>query len=83
MDFGKLGICCCGRILPCDWFTGSLNGITSLGLGLVLGGGICLPSGMGRSTLGFLLIPALPCPTLGFGIDGNVLMGGSWFVYGM
>ena len=79
MDFGKLGTCCCGRILPCDWVNGSFNELISLGLGFGIGGGgIWLPSGMGRATLGFLLISALPCPTLGFGIGGNVLVGGSW-----
>ena len=78
MDFGKIGICCCGKILLCDWVTGSFNGIISFGLSFGIGRrGIWLPSGMGRATLGFLLIPALPCPTLGFGI------GGSWFVCGV
>ena len=84
MDFGKLGICCHGRILPCDWVTGSFNGIISLGLDFSIGGGgIWLPSGMGGATLGFLLILALPCPTLALGIDGNVLVGSSWFICGM
>ena len=68
-------------MLPCDWVTSSVNGITSLGVGFGIGGaGIWLLSGMGGATLGFLLIPALPCPILGFGIGGNVLVGGPWSV---
>ena len=68
-------------MLPCDWVTGSVNGITSLGVYFGIGrAGICLISGMEGATLGFLLIPALPGPILGFGIGGHVLVGISWFV---
>ena len=61
-----------------------VHSIISLGFSFGIGGGgIWLPSGIGGATLGFLLIPALPCPTLGFGIGGNVLVGSSWLVCGM
>ena len=83
-DIGNVGTCCHGRVLPCDWVTSSVNGITSLGVGFGISRtDIWLLSGMGGATLGFILIPALPCPILGFGIGGHVLVGGSWFVRGM
>ena len=65
---GVVSTWCCGTILSCDWVTDSVNGCTILGAGFVIGGvGVWLGLDMGGVTFAFLLIPALPCPTLGLG----------------
>ena len=60
-----------------------VQSIRLLLLGLAFGigrAGVWLLSGMGTATFGFLIIAALPCPILGFGIGGNVLVDSLWSV---
>ena len=53
------------------------NGCTTFGAGVGIGGaGVCIGFGMGGVTLGFLLVPALPCLILGLGMGGIVFVGG-------
>ena len=71
-------------MLPCDWGTDSGNGCTVLGAGIGIGGvGIRIGLGMGRVTLGFLLIPAMPCPILDLGIGGTTFVGSLWTMDGI
>ena len=78
---GFIGTWCCGIVLSWDWATGSANGCTAFGAGVGIGGaGVCNGFGMGRVTLVFLLIPALPCPILGLGMCGIIFVGGPWSI---
>ena len=75
------GTWCCGNILSCNWTTDSGNGCTALGAGVGIGGaGVFIGFSMGGVTLGFLLIPALPCPVLGLGMDDTIFVGDPWSI---
>ena len=41
---------------------------------------VCIGFGVGRITLGFLLIQALPCQILGLGTGGTIFIDGPWSI---
>ena len=82
-DGGATGLCYCGKVPACDWTSELVNVCIVLGARVgIRATGICISLGMlmGGAILGFLLIPALPCPILGLGIGSTTFVGSLWSI---